>query len=102
MTCVRLCVCLVHEHISETTLPVQVFCACYLWPWLSYAVAALQCVIYLLPFSWVTSCLHIMAINRRREKGTYLSDSTGEQHGFDTAAYSQTEPSVAALDQVGV
>ena len=44
--------------------------ACYLWPWLVPFIVVLRYVMYF-RFLRRTSCLHIMARNRLREKGVY-------------------------------
>ena len=59
------------------------FYACYLCPLLGRILAALLYVIYFRSGLWVTSCLCIMARNRRLN-----SDSIG----FITVAYTQTGP----------
>ena len=46
------------------------FCACYLRPWLGPPLHGGVAIRYVLPVLWTTSCLHIVARNRRRrEKG---------------------------------
>jgi len=47
---------------------------------------------YVLPVSWMTSRLHIMTRYRQRDRGVYSNWLNMGQHGFDTAACSQSRP----------
>ena len=67
------CLCV---YLSVNIFPVLHFklhlilLACYLWPWLVPFIVVLRYVMYF-RFLRRTSCLHIMAMNRLREKGVY-------------------------------
>jgi len=51
---------------------------------------------------WMTSCLRIMARDRQCEKALCSNWLNREQHGFDTAAYTETDAPGAALVRGGV
>jgi len=49
-------------------------------------------ICHVMPVLWVTSRWHIMARNRRCEKGIHSKVTQQGQHRFDAAAYTQTDP----------
>ena len=57
-------------HIYVRSLISNFLCLLYLWPWLG--MAALRCVVYVLPVLWITPCL---ARSWRRKKANTQSDS---------------------------
>ena len=78
----------------------QNFRACYTWPYLRRVLAAFD---MLYNFSlWMTSCLRIMARDRQCEKALCSNWLNREQHGFDTAAYTETDAPGTALVRGGV
>jgi len=53
LSVVRVFVCL-STHISKnhTSKLHQIFCTCYLWPWLGLPLTAMRCVLYLRICGW--------------------------------------------------
>ena len=52
----------VHSRISKDDVSKlhEIFCTCYLWPWLGPALTTDSPISYVLPVLWMTSCLHII------------------------------------------
>ena len=86
-TGMSVCLC-ARKHISGTTVQYSTdFCRrCCLWPLLGPSLAALRYVMY------TAGYLHIMARNKRRDKGVYSTWFDRGQHRFDSAVSTQTDP----------
>ena len=68
LSCLCLSVC---EHIFRTTDPIITKLSCVLPMAVARSSPGGVATRHVLPVLWMTSCSHVMARNRRREKGVY-------------------------------
>jgi len=82
-----------HSTSVSPELHVQILPFLCMWPMVvARASSSGVAICYVVPVIWMAPCLHIKDKNNRREKNVCSKWHNRGQHGFDTAAYSQTDP----------